>query len=115
MIGLFQDRCIAVVCNSNCQSAPSLCFGEAGQGERRGTARSNCDDNVGRAVLVLLGEPGSLIDRVRGAFHRLQKSVPASGYKKWQPLLRPAEGRNELGAVLDGQSAGGPGADIDEP
>src|SRR5262249_42819232 len=115
MIGLFQDRCIAVVCHSNRQSAPSLCFGQARQGEWRGTACSDRDDNVGGSDFVLLGKPGSLIDRVLGAFHRLQQGVPAAGYKKEQPLLRPAEGGNESRAVLDSQSAGGSGSDIDQP
>src|SRR5262249_15821077 len=96
-------------------SAGSFCSGWAGQRERGGTARSDRDDNVGRADFVLLGEPGSLIDRVLGAFHRLQQGVPTAGYEKEQPLLRPAEGRNEFRAVLDGQPAGGSGADIDQP
>src|SRR5262245_63587482 len=115
LIGLLQARRIANVGTSYRQSAASLCLGEARQGERRGTARSDRDDNVGGADFVLLGKPGSLIDRVLGAFHRLQQGVPAAGYEKEQPLLRPAEGRNELRPVLDGQPARGPGADVDQP
>jgi hypothetical protein len=65
-----------------------------------------------RSDFVLLGKPGSLIDRVLGPFQRPQQGVPAACYEKQQPLLRPAESRNQLRAVLDGQSARGPGADI---
>src|SRR4029453_9814379 len=97
------------------QSAPSVCLGWAGQGERRGTARGNSDDNVIATDVVLLSKPGGLIDRVLRAFHRPQQRIPASCNEQQQPLLRPTEGWNKFRAVLDGQSAGGSGADIDQP
>jgi hypothetical protein len=64
---------------------------------------------------VLLSKPGGLIDRVLRAFHRPQQRIPASCNEQQQPLLRPTEGWNKFRAVLDSQSAGGAGADIDQP
>jgi hypothetical protein len=65
-------------------------------------------------ILVLLGKAVSLIDRVLGPFDRTQQRVPASSNEQQQALLGPTESRNELRPVLDGESAGGAGADIDE-
>ena len=64
---------------------------------------------------MLLSKPGGLIDRDLRAFHRPQQRIPASCNEQQQPLLRPTEGWNKFRAVLDGQSAGGSGADIDQP
>jgi hypothetical protein len=65
--------------------------------------------------LVLLNNSDSLINRVLSAFHRPQQSILAAGYEQQQPILRPTERRNQLGTILDSQSAGGSSADIDQP
>ena len=115
MIRLLQDRSTAIVRHADCQSPPSLCFAEAGYGERCGTARGDSDDDIRRPNLVLLNKSSSLVDRVLGPFDRAKQRVPAPGNEQEQPLLRPTEGWNELRAVLDRKPAGGPGADINEP
>src|SRR5205814_341119 len=107
-------RSVAVVGNADRQSAASLCFIEAGDGERRGAAGGDGDDDVIAADFVLLGKAVSLIDRVLGSLDRTQQRVPAAGNEQQQPLLRPTECRNELRPVLDGEPPGGAGADIDE-
>src|SRR6266849_6253803 len=41
--------------------------------------------------------------------------ILADRHEQQQPILRPAERRNQLGTILDSQSAGGSGTDIDQP
>ena len=55
---------------------------------------------------------GCVRDLILRAFDRLQKRVLSPCYQQQKTIARPAECRNELRSVLDGQAAGGSGADI---
>ena len=55
-----------------------------------------------------------LLGLVLGAFDRVQQRILAAGHQQQQAILRPAEGRHQLGAVLDRKPAGRSGARIDQ-
>ena len=53
-------------------------------------------------------------DLVLGALHRAHHGLVAAGDQQQQALRRPAEGRHQLGAILDRQAAGGAGTGVDQ-
>ena len=53
-------------------------------------------------------------DFVLGAFDRMDERLVAAGDEEEQALARPAEGRRQLGAILDREPARGARAGIDQ-
>ena len=63
---------------------------------------------------MLSHQPRGLIDLVFRAFSRLQQRILASCHQQQQPVLRPVEGWDKLGAILDCEPTGRSGTNINQ-
>ncbi len=114
VIGLGQERRVRIVGDADRQRARAPGLAQAGERERRRAARRDRDQHVVCADAVAADELRRRARLVLGAFDRLEQRLLAAGHEQQQPLSRPAEGRRQLGAVLDGEPARGAGAGIDQ-
>ena len=115
MVRFFQDGGAAIVCDPDRQGAAFLAFAQARQGERRLAAGGHGNDHVIGMNIVLAHELHRMLGLVLGAFDRFEQRFLAARHEKKQPLRRPVERWNQLGAILDRQPPGGAGAGINEP
>ena len=96
-------------------SAPrELRLAQASERERRRAAGRHRDEHVGGADAILSNDPGALLGPILGPFDGLDESALAAGQQEQDALLRPAEGRGQLGAVLSGEPTRRAGAHIDK-
>ena len=115
MIRLQEDRGAVIVGDADRECTASFRLAQHGQSERRRATCRHGNDHIMRSDRMLPHEAGRLLAFVLGALHGAQQGIASPGHEQEQPILRPAEGGYQLGAVLDGKPAGGPGSCIDEP
>jgi hypothetical protein len=114
MPGLGEQRRVPVVGDRNGQGSALFCLAQASEGERRRPARGNGDQHIARLHFIAPHQPDRLFAPVFGALDGLHQRGAAARDQQQQSLLRPAEGRHQLCAVLNGKASGGAGAGVSE-
>ena len=111
MLGVVEQRRVAVVGNADGERTPPLGLAQARHGERRRAARRQRDHYIlGPDIDQLVATPDLIFRALDGLHHRR----PAAGEQQDKPVARPAEGRHQLGAVLHGKPPGGSRPGVNE-
>src|SRR6516164_3984641 len=87
---------------------------EGAEDETEQAVRLIRQHNVAVSDVVLANEPHGLLGFVLGTLDGVQQRILAARHQQQQPVLRPAEGRHQFGAVLDREPAGRAGTRIDQ-
>ena len=115
VVGFREQRRIAIVGDADGQCPALLGFAQACQRERRRPAGGDGDQHIVAVDPGVADEVHGVTDLVLGAFDGLHQGFVPAGNEEQQALLRPAEGRHQLGAVLNREAARSAGPGIDQP
>src|SRR5207237_10486375 len=83
-------------------------------GERCRSAGGDGDQYIARFEFTAPNQIYRLFGLIFGALDGSNERLAAAGHQHQQPLLRPAEGRHQLCAVLNREASGGAGAGVGE-